>query len=98
MVLPFVVYILIVLSQQPLFFAYEEYSATYDDMIDGIKDEYKLHNDWKVWESGYEMLANTVQSVDSKAAFHGKKAVTLSDLLIKVFPSVYHFAPRTNIP
>jgi len=76
---------LIVLLQQPFFFAYEEYSAVYDDMMDGVKDDYKHSNDWKMWESGYEMLANTVQSVDSKAAFHGKKAVTLSDLLIKVF-------------
>ena len=66
---------------------YEEYAAHYGEMLSGLVGDFKACENWKNWESGFEMLANSLHSSNAKETYPGKKAVGLSDLIVKASAS-----------
>ena len=69
--------------QMPQFFAYEEYCAKYDIMIQTLSESNRTLPSWQYFESGIEALANSVIAIEDKPD-EGKKGLTVGDLLIKV--------------
>jgi cell pole-organizing protein PopZ len=62
------------------FFAYEEYCANHEIIAHDLQRH--LPNLWSTYETGMESLARSLTALDSKSD-GGKKALTVSDLLIK---------------
>ena len=69
------------------FFAYEEYGAKYELMVEDVASTYKHIPNFAAYEKGIEALASSLMSISSRAA-QDRKGLTLSDLLIKVGPPV----------
>lgn len=70
------------------FFIYKEYGAKYDMMTADISAAPSSMPDWELYQKGLEALASTVRSAKGNADTL-KKALTLSDLLMKVRPEPY---------
>ncbi|KAK6340406.1 hypothetical protein TWF730_002164 [Orbilia blumenaviensis] len=64
------------------FFAHVEYGANFE-VLQGLVNSNPSSFRSKAWESGFEMLANAVSAECNKGNYPGKKAATLSDLIIK---------------
>lgn len=71
-----------------LFFAHIEYSANYEKLREMVNAYTASSPKTRSWESGFEMLANAISAECSKDTNSGKKAATLSDLIIKVRPGL----------
>lgn len=70
----------------PRFFAYEEYCAKYDIMVQALSGSSRAASPWQSYEMGIEALANSITAIDDKPS-EGKKGLTVADLIIKVSPS-----------
>ena len=72
-------------AQMSRFFIYEEYAAQYELMLFDMTFAAKAVSNWEAYERGLEALANTLAPNSHKdREAHGRKALTLGDLLIKV--------------
>lgn len=65
------------------FFAYEEYGAKYEMMVQDVAASYKTISARRAYEKGIEALANSVTSINKRQA-ESRKGLTFADLLIKV--------------
>ncbi|TGJ74661.1 hypothetical protein EYR41_001636 [Orbilia oligospora] len=70
-------------SRMAFFFAHVEYGANFETLQELINSNPSSPFRSKSWESGFEMLANAVSAECNKGNYPGKKAATLSDLIIK---------------
>ncbi|PNP57972.1 hypothetical protein THARTR1_02130 [Trichoderma harzianum] len=76
-------------------FIYEEYGATYEMMIKDIASAQQTIPDWETYQKGLEALAMALGSV--KGSEDGaKKALTINDLLVKVFSFRQCHSPCEN--
>ncbi|KAI9846628.1 MAG: hypothetical protein M1838_001227 [Thelocarpon superellum] len=64
------------------FFAYEEYGAKYEIMVDDVAASYKSIPTWSAYEKGIEALASSLTSINARTA-QDHKGLTFGDLLIK---------------
>ncbi|KAI9771123.1 MAG: hypothetical protein M1840_002474 [Geoglossum simile] len=64
------------------FFAYEEYGAKYELMVQDVASTYKTVPSWHAYEKGIESLASFITSINNREAY-SKKGLTFGDLLIK---------------
>ncbi len=64
------------------FFVYEEYCARYDIMVQELVNSHRMVPQWSSYESGMEVLANSIASLNQRGN-EGKKGLTAGDLLIK---------------
>lgn len=65
------------------FFAYEEYGAKYEMMVQDMASTYSSIPNWNAYERGIEALANSLTSINGREA-NSRKGLTFGDLLIKV--------------
>ena len=65
------------------FFAYEEYGAYWTTMSQDLASTYKSMPTWQAYEKGIEALSKSLASENNREA-SSRKALTFSDLLIKV--------------
>lgn len=79
--------------QMHRFFAYEEYGAKYEMMVQDMAATSNSIPDWHVYERGIEALANSLTSMNGREA-HSRKGLTFGDLLIKVYLSTFVFLSR----
>ncbi|KAK6522576.1 hypothetical protein TWF281_002015 [Arthrobotrys megalospora] len=70
-------------SRMSFFFAHIEYGANFETLQVLVNSNPSSPFRSKTWESGFEMLANAVSAECNKGNYPGKKAATLSDLIIK---------------
>jgi hypothetical protein len=68
------------------FFAYEEYGAKYELMLQEVASKFKTIPAWHAYEKGIECLASSLASINNRDS-ESRKGLTLSDLLIKVTAS-----------
>jgi hypothetical protein len=68
----------------PFFFAHIEFGANYETLRDLLDKVATGSLKQRLWESGYEMLANAATPECNRGLFGGKKAATLADLVMKV--------------
>ncbi|KAI9870394.1 MAG: hypothetical protein M1830_004299 [Pleopsidium flavum] len=64
------------------FFAYEEYGAKYEMMVQDMASTYSSIPNWHAYERGIEALANSLTSINGREA-NSRKGLTFGDLLIK---------------
>lgn len=69
------------------FFAYEEYGAHWTTMSQDLTSMCKGLQGWNEYERGVETLSKVLTSENNREA-NSKKALSFSDLLIKVRSSV----------
>lgn len=79
--------------QMNRFFAYEEYGAKYEMMVQDMTATYNSIPDWHAYERGIEALANSLTSMNGREA-HSRKGLTFGDLLIKVLLSTFVLLSR----
>ena len=70
------------------FFAYEEYGAKYELMVQDMAATYTTIPNWHAYERGIEALANSLTSINGREA-HSRKGLTFGDLLIKVVTTLF---------
>lgn len=77
------------------FFAYEEYGAKYQLMLQDSASANKTIPLWKTYERGIEALANSLASINSYNA-HSQKGLAFGDLLIKVIQAFVLLLDKSN--
>lgn len=65
------------------FFIYEEYGAKYDLMAKDVETAQRTMPGWSSFQKGLEILASSISPADCQDE-QSKKALALSDLLVKV--------------
>lgn len=77
------------------FFIYEEYGAKYEMMIKDVATAHETIPKWEMYQKGLEALALSLGSVNS-AIDDSRKALTVSDLLVKVRAITKHLGHLQN--
>ena len=73
-----------------LVFLYEEYGAKYELMIRDVASTYRTIPQWEDYQKGLEALASSLSSVSSQLD-GARKALTIGDLLVKVYLTIRRF-------
>ncbi|KAK6539502.1 hypothetical protein TWF694_009723 [Orbilia ellipsospora] len=83
-------------SRMAFFFAHIEYGANYEKLKELVNNSSNSPIEKRGWESGFEMLANAISAECNKGSYMGKKAATLSDLIIKPIHHVCRYPLLLN--
>ena len=70
-------------SQMNRFFVYEEYGAKYELMLKDVAVVHRSMPGWEKYQKGLEALAATLEPTSGHGS-PSKKALTVSDLMVKV--------------